>query len=104
VAARQMLDESGSKTSTETSGRTSPGNADSAREIPLSLNIPAMANSNGCSAVYNEVVYATLEVLTFQLMVELEMARGSLLEASANGPMYGVLFCIRSLLQDLDFR
>ena len=47
---------------------------------------------------------AVLEDLCTVLTEQVGVAKGSLLEAAVQGPMYGVLHCIRELLRDVDLR
>ena len=45
-----------------------------------------------------------LEDLCKLLQEQITVARESLLEAAVQGPMYGVLHCIREILCDVQFR
>lgn len=45
-----------------------------------------------------------LEELCMILTEQVGVAKGSLLEAAVQGPMYGVLHCVRELLADVNLR
>ena len=58
----------------------------------------------GAASDLAQSIMGTLEDLCSGLAEEVGVAKGSLLEAAVQGPMYGTLHCIRELLTDLDLR
>ncbi|XP_049842043.1 thyroid adenoma-associated protein homolog isoform X1 [Schistocerca gregaria] len=55
-------------------------------------------------STYEDMILAIVKLLQDRLIDLVNAANRNLLEASATHPMYGPLFCIRHLLQGVDFR
>nr|CAD7573859.1 unnamed protein product [Timema californicum] len=72
--------------------------------LKLLVRFPASVATLPLSQVDNGAMFAVLHELTGQLERELGLAKKSLLQAAGQGPMYGTLFCVRYILQDLDLR
>nr|CAD7198489.1 unnamed protein product [Timema douglasi] len=72
--------------------------------LKLLVCFPASVATLPLSQVDNGAMFAVLHELTGQLERELGLAKKSLLQAAGQGPMYGTLFCVRYILQDLDLR
>nr|CAD7396863.1 unnamed protein product [Timema cristinae] len=70
--------------------------------LKLLVCFPASVATLPLSQVDNGAMFAVLHELTGQLERELGLAKKSLLQAAGQGPMYGTLFCVRYILQDLD--
>lgn len=46
----------------------------------------------------------TLQILLWKLRNETTVAKSNFIEAAATGPLYGVLYCIRNILVEVQFR
>uniref|UniRef100_T1J611 tRNA (32-2'-O)-methyltransferase regulator THADA n=1 Tax=Strigamia maritima TaxID=126957 RepID=T1J611_STRMM len=103
MATKQFLEDQ-SKMGQDTSGRNTPAvdmqtRENSSLQEYLLHNIKVDEKTQDLM----DSTFAVLEVLLFQLQIELECAKFSLLEAANSAPMYGLLFCIRMLLAEVDF-
>ena len=58
----------------------------------------------GTAVNASQSILKILADLCRNLTEEVGVAKDSLLEASVQGPMYGILHCIRDLLGDVDLR
>lgn len=65
-------------------------------ELLLNYYIGGAISSSSCLIM--------CQMLLKRLETQLETAKKSILRASSNGPMYGTLFCLRSLIDDQDLK